>query len=72
MTAKEQAVELIMIYFPLCTYGSDGTVMPIAKQAAILFVNEMLIETKENYDSLHSIDRFNFWRNVKKEIIKFK
>ena len=42
----------------------------LAKQCALIAVDEVLLETDDNYDSLHASDRRIYWQNVKQEIEK--
>ena len=62
MTPKEKAEELVSSYFLL--------VQTIAqqKQCALIAVDEIYNEIDDNYDTLHSSDRKQYWQEVKNEI----
>ena len=65
MTAKEKARELIQKYIDNA-YQEDkeGLYTPIAKQCAIIAVDEIL-----DFDEMHFLDR-EYWQEVKHEIGK--
>ena len=74
MTPKEKAEELYSKYYNRIEhclsedyYGSEKFII---QQCALIVVDEVLLETDDNYDSLHASDRRIYWQNVKQEIEK--
>jgi hypothetical protein len=68
MTPKEKAQELVSKFKEL---PQEGTLMfylafELAKQCALIAVDEILLITRESYD----IDHINWWQEVKTEIEK--
>ena len=75
MKAKEQAIEIlneIHQYIPLAQddYGEAKLEYKIfnAKQCARIVVDRLYNEIDDNFDTLHSFDRKEYWKEVKKEI----
>lgn len=73
MTPKEKAIELVN-KFPLNGLilkngDSPKQYKEHAKQCALISVFEMFNEIDDNYDTLHSSDRKQYWLQVSKEII---
>jgi hypothetical protein len=66
--AKEKADELFNKYYQLCADSSYPDSM--AKQCALIAVDEIYNEIDDNYDTLHSSDRKQYWQEVKNEIEK--
>ena len=65
MTAKEKAKELVNKYLQVY----DGR-LPIAKQCALIAVDEILSELTEIPYGLEYLNRLNYWLEVKQEIEK--
>jgi hypothetical protein len=63
MTAKEKAIELFDIY------ESMTEINYIAKQCALVAVDEMIEQQKEQSDNMHW-SCVNYWEEVKQEIEK--
>jgi hypothetical protein len=74
MTPKEKAKELISIYWKtkIETPHVREYIMSkeLAKQCALIAVDEIYNEIDDNYDTLHSSDRKQYWQEVKTEIEK--
>ena len=74
MTPKEKALELMGIFGNIFLEDEEehyvGTVSRLSKQCALIAVDEILLETDDNYDSLHASDRRIYWQDVKQEIEK--
>ena len=74
MTPKEKAKELIHYYIKellSAKYSINGFVInDLAKQCALIAVDEIYNEIDDNYDTLHSSDRKQYWQDVKTEIEK--
>lgn len=69
MTPKDKAQELVEKFMPLCTYNRDGLVIPVAKQAAIICVDEIIANWEEEaYPHFHYGKIKNYWQSVKAEI----
>jgi hypothetical protein len=68
MTPKEKAKELILKYY--FVYVSGYTSIHEVKRAALIVVDEIYNEIDDNYDTLHSSDRKQYWQEVKTEIEK--
>jgi hypothetical protein len=68
MTPKQKAKELILKYY--FVYVSGYTSIREVKRAALIAVDEIYNEIDDNYDTLHSSDRKQYWQEVKTEIEK--
>jgi hypothetical protein len=68
MTPKQKAKELILKYY--FVYVSGYTSIHEVKRAALIAVDEIYNEIDDNYDTLHSSDRKQYWQEVKTEIEK--
>ena len=40
----------------------------VGKNCALIAVDEIIKEINDNYDTLHSADRKQYWKGIKKEI----
>ena len=76
MTSKEKAQQLIDKYYPYVQdtrltieFRLEHVKLHYAKQCALISVNELFNEIDDNYDTLHSSDRKQYWLQVSKEII---
>jgi len=77
MTPQEKAKELVDRFIPYCTYNKDGLVIPMAKQCALIAVDEV-INSRPVLPSTApqiTLDRCclaakEFWQQVKQEINK--
>jgi hypothetical protein len=65
MTPQEKAKELVNKYLQVY----DGR-LPIAKQCALIAVDEILSELTEIPYGLEYLNRLNYWLEVKQEIEK--
>ncbi len=80
MSPKMKAIDLVEIYSGLCTYDKDGLVIPVAKVAANIAVDEMISENESVLEMLntHGDDRSRLpvkfriiWlKQVKEELTK--
>ena len=68
MTPKEKAIELYEKYE--FVYIQNYTSKHEVKQCTLIAVDEIYNEIDDNYDTLHSSDRKQYWQEVKKEIEK--
>lgn len=68
MTPKEKAVELVRRFEQ--EVGMTAYAYSCAKQCALLAVGVIIAEIDENYDTLHSADRKQYWYHTKEEIEK--
>ena len=64
-TPKEKAKELVDKFYNEVKY------MERAKQCAIISVDEILLIKKEIWDDFHS-EYFDYWQQVKQELINLK
>lgn len=76
MTPKEKAQQLVDKYYPYVLetkltieFKLEHVKLLNAKQCALISVNELFNEIDDNYDTLHSSDRKQYWLQVSKEII---
>jgi hypothetical protein len=72
MTPKEKAIELIKKFssFAHDEFGYEKINNYKSKQCALIAVDEIYNEIDDNYDTLHSSDRKQYWQDVKSEIEK--
>jgi hypothetical protein len=71
MNAKEEANKIVDKMYIVCMeYTEEIQCSLQAKQCAIICVDEIIKEVDDNYDTLHSADRKQFWNEVKREIEK--
>ena len=69
MKAKEKAGELVEKFrLNVLDYENNGLNSFKAKQCALIAVDEIIKEINDNYDTLHSADRKQYWKGIKKEI----
>ena len=68
MKAKEKAEELFdkMLYNDGDKYHHCSHY--VGKNCALIAVDEIIKEINDNYDTLHSADRKQYWKGIKKEI----
>ena len=68
MKAKEKAEELFdkMLYNDGDKYHHCSHY--VGKNCALIAVDEIIKEINNNYDTLHSADRKQYWKGIKKEI----
>ena len=67
---KAKAKEMYCKYIdalPHPEYSNIATYV-IAKRYALIAVDEIIKEINDNYDTLHSADRKQYWKGIKKEI----
>ena len=62
MKAKDKAAELVNKYYQYFESNTN------AKDCALIAVEEIIKEINNNYDTLHSADRKQYWKGIKKEI----
>jgi hypothetical protein len=72
LTAKEKAIELVNKYiqFNFSTLSVSGH-LKLAKQCALIAVDELLMEIRRIYDIYteeNIICKYKFWEQVKQEI----
>ena len=67
MNAKEKAIELVDRYSELGI--GHPTSLLLAKQYALIAVDEIIEEVREYCDDNFHQDRLVYWENVKQEII---
>ena len=67
MNAKEKAIELVDRYSELGI--GHPTSLLLAKQCALIAVDEIIEEVREYCDDNFHQDRLVYWENVKQEII---
>jgi hypothetical protein len=71
MTPKEKALVLCFTMHKIEPIEFDDNITFYeAKQAAFIAVDEIYNEIDDNYDTLHSSDRKQYWLDVKSEIEK--
>ena len=68
MTPKQKAEELFdkMLYNDGDKYHHCSHY--VGKNCALIAVGEIIKEINNNYDTLHSADRKQYWKGIKKEI----
>ena len=68
MKAKQKAEELFdkMLYNDGDKYHHCSHY--VSKNCALIAVDEIIKEINDNYDTLHSADRKQYWKGIKKEI----
>lgn len=68
MTPKQKAEELFdkMLYNDGDKYHHCSHY--VGKNCALITVDEIIKEINNNYDTLHSADRKQYWKGIKKEI----
>ena len=68
MTPKQKAEELFdkMLYNDGDKYHHCSHY--VGKNCALIAVDEIIKEINDNYDTLHSADRKQYWKGIKKEI----
>jgi hypothetical protein len=68
MTPKQKAEELFdkMLYNDGDKYHHCSHY--VGKNCALIAVDEIIKEINNNYDTLHSADRKQYWKGIKKEI----
>ena len=68
MTPKEKAEEIFdkMLYNDGDKYHHCSHY--VGKNCALIAVDEIIKEINDNYDTLHSADRKQYWKGIKKEI----
>ena len=68
MTPKQKAEELFdkMLYNDGDKYHHCSHY--VGKNCALIAVDKIIKEINENYDTLHSADRKQYWKGIKKEI----
>ena len=67
---KDKAKEMYCKYIdtmPHPEYSNIATYV-IAKGCALIAVDEIIKEINDNYDTLHSADREQYWKGIKKKI----
>ena len=62
MTPKQKAKELFNKMYDFSIFEES------AKKCALIAVDEIIKEINDNYDTLHSADRKQYWKGIKKEI----
>ena len=62
MTPKQKAKELFNKMYDFSIFEES------AKKCALIAVDEIIKEIDNNYDTLHSADRKQYWKGIKKEI----
>jgi formylmethanofuran dehydrogenase subunit E len=67
MTPKEKAIELVSKY-----YGHFTAHMSIAKKCALIAVDEIIADYREDYESINKdiYTIYSWWQEVKQEIEK--
>jgi hypothetical protein len=71
MTPKEKALVLCFTMHKIEPLTGDNNITFYeAKQCALIAVDEIYNEIDDNYDTLHSSDRKQYWQDVKSEIEK--
>jgi hypothetical protein len=66
MSPKEKSLKLIGKFY-VTIYHTIHQEQK-AKECALIAVDEIIKEIDDNYDTLHSADRKQYWQEVKKEI----
>jgi hypothetical protein len=71
MEAKLKAEEIWLCYYELIDdIYSNEAAKELAKKYSLIAVDEIYNEIDDNYDTLHSSDRKQYWQEVKQEIEK--
>jgi len=70
MTPKEKAKELVDKYFLAIVDDSWSDYYTIAKECALIAVDEILNQDKDVFDWEEAAYHFEYWMNVKQEIEK--
>jgi hypothetical protein len=67
---KDKAKEIYCKYIDAMPHPSTTNIETyiIAKRCALIAVDEIIKEIDNNYDTLHSADRKQYWKGIKKEI----
>jgi hypothetical protein len=69
MTPQEKAKELVHKMWIYALPNAKGSWVN-AKKLSLIAVDEIYNEIDDNYDTLHSSDRKQYWQDVKSEIEK--
>ena len=67
---KAKAKEIYCKYIDAMPHPSTTNIETyvIAKRCFLIGVDEIIKEINDNYDTLHSADRKQYWKGIKKEI----
>jgi acyl carrier protein phosphodiesterase len=69
MTPKEKAQDIFNKMLFEIKYNCQPSLNKmVAKKCSLIAVDEIYNEIDDNYDTLHSSDRKQYWQEVKKEI----
>lgn len=69
MTSKEKAKELVWMYLPILDGWTNDTKTKLAKQCALICVDEILNTDSWKTDNLEVINNYiDYWVEVKNEI----